>query len=72
MNNAASMKIYRPLPGKNQVDVKLTIKITDKRNGAEASKDINVTVKPLEQQELDKAKELIEKDVFLMHLIPSL
>ena len=63
LNNAASMKIYRPLPGKNQVDVKLTIKITDKRNGAEASKDINVTVKPLEQQELDKAKELMEKAV---------
>lgn len=62
-NNATSMKIYRPIPGKNPVDVTLTVKIKDTRNGAMASKDVKVTVKALEQQELDRAKQLMDKAI---------
>lgn len=59
LKNAATVKVYRPLPGKNPEKVVLTIKITDKATGVFAKKDIEVTVTPLAQKEIDDAKQFM-------------
>lgn len=56
LNNVATVKVYRPLPGKVPEKVILTIKITDKATGVFAKKNIEVTVTPLAQEEIDAAK----------------
>ena len=48
--------IYRPLPGEESVTVNYTIKILDRRNNALlGEKTFALTVKPLEQSEIDAA-----------------
>lgn len=59
LHNAASLKIYRPLPGEAAKKVKITIKINDTESGAEAKKEIPITVEPLTVEEIDEAKNLM-------------
>lgn len=61
MNNAARVEVYRPMPGKDPVEVTLTITITEKSSGIAASKDIPVTVQPLIQTEIDAELALMEQ-----------
>ncbi|WP_158024509.1 hypothetical protein, partial [Hornefia porci] len=61
LNNAASVKVYRPLPGKPPVKVTITVTITDKATGVKVSRNIDVTVQPLTQEELETAKALMKK-----------
>lgn len=63
LNNAASVKVYRPLPGKPPVKVTITVTITDKATGVKVSRNIDVTVQPLTQEELETAKALMKKAV---------
>ena len=54
--------IYRPLPGEEAVTVNYTIKILDRRNNALlGEKTFSLTVKPLEQSEIDAAAEWMNK-----------
>lgn len=57
--NAATLKIYRPLPGKEAKKVNITITINDTQSGAEAKKVIPVTVEPLTEAEIEDAKDLM-------------
>ena len=68
--NTVRMLTYRPLPGKDDVTVTVTIKILDRPSGEGkdysslevlASKDITLTVKPLTQSELDTASAFMKK-----------
>jgi hypothetical protein len=53
--------IYRPLPGKAPVTVDFTVTMTSRANPAlSASKDMEFTVLPLEQEEIDEALRLME------------
>ncbi len=53
--------VYRPLPGKNPVTVGFTVTMTSRANPTlSASKDMAVTVLPLEQKEIDEALRLME------------
>ncbi len=61
VNNAARVWVYRPLPGEAPVDVTLTIAITEKSSGISASKEIQVTVQPLTQEEIDAEIALMEQ-----------
>ena len=62
VNNAARVFVYRPLPGEDPVDVTLTVAITDLESGVRVSKDITVTVQPLDSDE-------IYKEIALMQLV---
>ena len=54
--------IYRPLPGEESVTVNYTIKILDRRNNALlGEKTFSLTVKPLEQSEIDAAAAWMNK-----------
>lgn len=68
--NTVRMLTYRPLPGKDDVTVTVTIKILDRPSGEGkdysslevlASKDITLTVQPLTQSELDTASAFMKK-----------
>ena len=68
--NTARMLTYRPLPGKDDVTVTVTIKILYRPSGEGkdysslkvlASKDITLTVQPLTQSELDTASAFMKK-----------
>ena len=53
--------IYRPLPGKAPLTVGFTVTMTSRANPAlSASKDMEFTVLPLEQEEIDEALRLME------------
>ncbi|SBW04891.1 exported hypothetical protein [uncultured Eubacteriales bacterium] len=53
--------IYRPLPGKAPVTVGFTVTMTSRANPAlSASKYMEITVLPLEQEEIDEALRLME------------
>lgn len=61
VNNAARVEVYRPMPGKEAVEVTLTVTITGKSSGISASKTIPVTVRPLTQEEIDAELALMEQ-----------
>ncbi len=61
VNNAARVDVYRPLPGEEAKKVTLTITITDKETGVQASRDIEVTVQPMESDEIDAEIALMEQ-----------
>ena len=61
--NAPRVLVYQPLPGQMAKDVLLTITVTDKATGVSASANVNVTVDPIKQADLDAAKAFMDKAV---------
>ena len=60
VNNAARVEVLRPLPGEDPVKVTVTVTITEKATGKFASRDIELTVQPLVNEEIDRELELME------------
>lgn len=60
VNNAARVEILRPMPGEEPVKVTVTVAITEKATGKFASRDIELTVQPLVNEEIDRELELME------------
>ena len=60
VNNAARVEVLRPMPGKDPVKVTVTVTITEKATGKLASRDIELTVQPLVNEEIDRELELME------------
>ena len=60
MNNAARVEVLRPMPGEDPVKVTVTVTITEKATGKLASRDIELTVQPLVNEEIDRELELME------------
>lgn len=61
--NAARVYVYRPLPGSEAQDVTLTMTITDNETGVAVSKDFQVKVQPLTEEEINDAKAFMTKAV---------
>ncbi|MED9994328.1 MAG: InlB B-repeat-containing protein [Oscillospiraceae bacterium] len=60
VNNAARVEVLRPMPGEEPVKVTVTVTITEKATGKFASRDIELTVQPLVNEEIDRELELME------------
>lgn len=60
VNNAARVEVLRPMPGEDPVKVTVTVTITEKATGKLASRDIELTVQPLVNEEIDRELELME------------
>lgn len=60
VNNAARVEVLRPMPGEDPVKVTVTVTITEKATGKFASRDIELTVQPLVNEEIDRELELME------------
>lgn len=60
VNNAARVEVLRPMPGEEPVKVTVTVTITEKATGKLASRDIELTVQPLVNEEIDRELELME------------
>ena len=60
VNNAARVEVLRPMPGEDPVMVTVTVTITEKATGKFASRDIELTVQPLVNEEIDRELELME------------
>ena len=60
VNNAARAEVLRPMPGEEPVKVTVTVTITEKATGKFASRDIELTVQPLVNEEIDRELELME------------
>lgn len=60
LNNAARVEVLRPMPGEEPVKVTVTVTITEKATGKLASRDIELTVQPLVNEEIDRELELME------------
>ena len=60
VNNAARAEALRPMPGEEPVKVTVTVTITEKATGKFASRDIELTVQPLVNEEIDRELELME------------
>ena len=60
VNNAARVEVLRPMPGEDPVKVTVTVTITEKVTGKFASRDIELTVQPLVNEEIDRELELME------------
>ena len=60
VNNAARVEVLRPMPGEEPVNVTVTVTITEKATGKLASRDIELTVQPLVNEEIDRELELME------------
>ena len=60
VNNAARVEVLRPMPGEEPVKVIVTVTITEKATGKLASRDIELTVQPLVNEEIDRELELME------------
>lgn len=60
VNNAARVEVLRPMPGEDPVKVTVTVAITEKATGKSASRDIELTVQPLVNEEIDRELELME------------
>lgn len=62
--NGYRANVYRPLPGEESKEVTLTVRMSQKANSnIYVEKQIKVKIKPLEQQEIDAAKVLMQKTV---------
>ncbi len=59
VNNAARVEVLRPMPGEDPVKVTVTVTITEKSTGKFASRDIELTVQPLVNEEIDRELELM-------------
>ena len=60
VNNAARVEVLRPMPGEEPIKVTVTVTITEKATGKFASRDIELTVQPLVNEEIDRELELME------------
>ena len=60
VNNAARVEVLRPMPGEEPVKVTVTVTIAEKATGKLASRDIELTVQPLVNEEIDRELELME------------
>lgn len=60
VNNAARVEVLRPMPGEEPVKVTVTVTITEKATGKLASRDIELTVQPFVNEEIDRELELME------------
>ena len=60
VNNAARVEVLRPMPGEDPVKVTVTVTITEKATGKFASRDIELTLQPLVNEEIDRELELME------------
>lgn len=60
VNNAARVEVLRPMLGEEPVKVTVTVTITEKATGKLASRDIELTVQPLVNEEIDRELELME------------
>ena len=60
VNNAARVEVLRPMPGEEPVKVTVTVAITEKATGKSVSRDIELTVQPLVNEEIDRELELME------------
>ena len=60
VNNAARVEVLRPMPGEDPVKVTVTVTITEKATDKFASRDIELTVQPLVNEEIDRELELME------------
>lgn len=60
VNNAARVEVLRPMPGEDPVKVTVAVTITEKATGKFASRDIELTVQPLVNEEIDRELELME------------
>ena len=60
VNNAARVEVLRPMPGEEPVKVTVTVTITEKATGKFASRDIELTVQPPVNEEIDRELELME------------
>lgn len=60
VNNAARVEVLRPMPGEDPVKVTVTVTITEKATGKFASRDIELTVQPLVNEEIDRELALME------------
>ncbi len=60
--NVARLNITRPLPGENPADVVLTVTMTNKNHsGFSVSKELELTVSPITQAEIDEHLALMEQ-----------
>ena len=60
VNNAARVEVLRPMPGEEPIKVTVTVTITEKATGKFASRDIELTVQPLVNEEIDRELELMD------------
>lgn len=61
VNNAARVQVIRPAVGKDPKEADITLTITDSETGIYVSKTFKVNVMPLNTEEIDKEKALMEK-----------
>lgn len=60
VDNAARVEVLRPMPGEEPVKGTVTVAITEKATGKSVSRDIELTVQPLVNEEIDRELELME------------